>query len=259
MNMSYFNLPDKYKIFFYALGIKNETGAPRTIDLLGWTYIPPPNFKLTLIPEKIDQISFKETKTIQVIAESNIDLPAKVKIGAKEGYKSDSNLFNFNVENNKETDIIPYGKYKTNLDIQYLTDLTSSTFIIIEANFSLSNQTYSPHFKTQQGDDYYPTYIIPSSVTTQSIELPIVMTKSLSEYERFINFINEMNRIITPLHTLITGIFGIGGIIFGAVFSDKIKKILYPKNDLNKIKIGLGKSRLRKSRFKKDTNTKNSE
>jgi hypothetical protein len=144
------------------------------------------------------------------------------------------------------------------LDIQYLKDHPSSTFIIIEANFSLSNQTYSHHLKTQQSD-YYPTYIILSSVTTQSIELPIVMTKSLTEYERLINFINEMNRIITPLHTLITGIFGIGGIIFGAIFSDKIKKILYPKNDLNKIKIGLGKSKLRKSRFKTDTNTKNFE
>ena len=111
MNMSYFNVPDKYKIFFYAYGLKNEIGAPETIDFLGWTYIPPPNFKLTLIPEKIDQISFKETETIQVIAESNIDLPAKVKINAKEGYQSDSNLFNFNVKNNKEIDIIPkYGR-----------------------------------------------------------------------------------------------------------------------------------------------------
>jgi hypothetical protein len=44
IDMNYFNLPAKYKVFFYAFG-KKDHNDPYTIDFLRWIYVPPPEFK----------------------------------------------------------------------------------------------------------------------------------------------------------------------------------------------------------------------
>ena len=257
MNMSHFNLPDKYKLFFYAIGKKYEQGTPWTIDFLRWIYFPPPEFNLALKPDKIDQISYNETKRIQVITSSSIDLPAKVEIGVNEESQTESNLFDLKLINNDEINIIPqYGKHKTDLDIELLKDTMGSTSIIVEANFTLSNESYSAHFKTQE-NNFFPIFPILSSPNTQSVELPIIMKKSPDLVERVVISLEGINRIIGPLQATLTGVSSIVGIIIGTIFSDKIKKIIFNDN----LKTGVNKMKTRvknKSKLKKENNTEKS-
>lgn len=250
MNMSHFNLPDKYKMFFYAIAEKPERGAPRTIDFLRWIYVPPPEFKLALEPEKIDQISFNETKRIKVTASSNVDLPAKVQIDVMEEPQARSNLFDLNFINSEESKIIPrYEKYKTYLDVELLEDTIGSSSIMVEANFTLANETYSAHFKNTQAE-FSPVFSISSSPSTQRVELPITMKKSPSTLERFVMSVEEFNRVLAPLQIAITAIFSIAGVIIGMIFNNKLK------TGIDKMKRALkNKPRLKKGRtLKKNSN-----
>jgi hypothetical protein len=68
--------------------------------------------------------------------------------------------------------------------------------------------------------------------------LPIIIKRSPGFIDKTIKYLENANKIIGPLQVFITGIFSIGGIIFGAVFSDKIKKIIFNNNikhNINKV------------------------
>ena len=69
--------------------------------------------------------------------------------------------------------------------------------------------------------------------------MPIIIKRSPDFIEKIVKSLENANKIIGPLQVFITGIFSIGGIIFGAVFSDKIKKIIFNNNikhNINKVK-----------------------
>jgi hypothetical protein len=237
IDMNYFNLPDKYKVFFYAFG-KKDLHAPYTIDFLRWIYVPPPEFKISVKPDKIEEITANEEKRIQVIASSNVDLNANVNLGAGMESEGDAKLFNIKLKDNKSNIIPKYGKYKTDLGIKLLNDTEGSTSLIINSIFSLANHTFNGHLKILD-KEYFPVYVIPSSIIKERVELPIIIKRSPDLIDKIVKSLENANKIIGPLQVFITGIFSIGGIIFGAVFSDKIKKLISNKNikhNINKVK-----------------------
>lgn len=68
--------------------------------------------------------------------------------------------------------------------------------------------------------------------------MPIIIKRSPGFIDKTIKYLENANKIIGPLQVFIIGIFSIGGIIFGAVFRDKIKKIIFNNNikhNINKV------------------------
>ncbi len=118
-----------------------------------------------------------------------------------------------------------------------LNDTEGSTSLIIKSIFSLDNHTFKGHFKILD-KEYFPVYVIPSSIIKERVELPIIIKRSPDFIDKIVKSLENANKIIGPLQVFITGIFSIGGIIFGAVFSDKIKKIIFNNNikhNINKV------------------------
>jgi hypothetical protein len=237
IDMNYFNLPNKYKVFFYAFG-KKDHNAPYTIDFLRWIYVPPPEFKISVKPDKIEEITANEEKKIQVIASSNIDLNANVDLGVGMESQEEAKIFKIKLKENNSNIIPKYGKYKTDLGIKLLNDTEGSTSLIINSIFSLANHTFKGHLKISD-KEYFPVYVIPSSIIKERVELPIIIKRSPDFIDKIVKSLENANKIIGPLQVFVTGIFSIGGIIFGAIFSDKIKKILFNNNikhNINKVK-----------------------
>ncbi len=219
--------------------------------------MPPPEFKISVKPDKIEEITANEEKKIQIIASSNIDLNANVDLRAEMESPEESNIFKIKLKDNKSNVIPKYGKYKTDLGLKLLNDTEGSTSLTIKSIFSLDNHTFKGHLILDK--EYFPVYVIPSSIIKERVELPIIIKRSPDFIDKIIKSLENANKIIGPLQVFITGIFSIGGIIFGAVFSDKIKKIIFNNNikhNINKVKQFKKKSSSNKDNLKdeKDDN-----
>ena len=238
---------------------KKNHNDPYTIDFLRWIYVPPPEFKISVKPDKIEEITANEEKKIQIIASSNIDLNANVDLRAEMESPEESNIFKIKLKDNKSNVIPKYGKYKTDLGLKLLNDTEGSTSLTIKSNFSLDNHTFNGHLKILD-KEYFPVYVIPSSIIKERVELPIIIKRSPDFIDKIVKSLENANKIIGPLQVFITGIFSIGGIIFGAVFSDKIKKIIFNNNikhNINKVQRLKKKSSSNKDNLKDEKDDKN--
>jgi hypothetical protein len=223
VNETYFNLSDKYRVFFYADGTKPHTTTP-TIDFLRWIYIPPPEFTISLDPEKIQGIDLNHKQKVDIIASSNIDIDTSVKLNPIQ----DRSLLNTAFSNHNNTLAIPHNdKSMTTLELSLKNDTeTQKSNLVIKGYFSLPEKAITPSV-IAVGKEFFPKYDVNGSSVVQSVELPILINKlppAEPIEDQIYNSLERTKKITEPLNVIITGLAAVGGIIFGVIRHEKIKK-----------------------------------
>jgi hypothetical protein len=222
VNETYFNLSDKYRVFFYADGTKPHANA--TIDFLRWIYIPPPEFTISLNPEKIESIDLNHNQTVDITASSNIDIDTSVKLNPIQ----DRSLINTAFSNHNNTLAIPHNdRSMTTLELSLKNDTeTQNSNLVIKGNFSLPKKAITPSV-IAVGKEFFPKYDVKGSSVIQSVELPISIHKlppAEPIEDQIYNSLERIKKITGPFNEIITGLAASGGVIFGVIYHEKIKK-----------------------------------
>lgn len=206
VNLSKISYPEKYRVFFYAYNSNKEKGAPWTVDLVRWVYVPPPEFRLVTDDTVINTTQHNK-KILEIRVGTISGLEPKLKFEQQHHYKYLKTAFEPDVLNMTDDD-------KTELTITTNSSDVRKTTIPIKATISFPIQFLDAHsvIRTNETHNVTKYRIISQNSLADPLNLQLRISGDPPTWAPLAEIWNGLGGffsfIYTPIAAIVTGLIG---------------------------------------------------